>query len=489
MQGAIARIKKHIGVYEVIAFIIGYALLTYELIASRLLAPTIGASTYVWTSVIGVIIAALAFGYTYGGWLADKRAKQVDIAALLLLSAAAICLTLIFYRDVLLLVSQLVRDSRMAGVVASVILFLPASFILGAISPYLARMRNVSLATTGQSIAGLSASNSIGGITGTFTAGFILFSLIGSRQTLAILVILLVVTSWLLVPKQKTSFRFSSSLIIAVLAVAGLLVPQSNALAEIDTPSAHYEVIQTNYQGQPITALTAGPGGLQSGVYTDGSKALVFSYTQKLADVVAAKPDKTDILVIGGGTFTLPEYLGNQYPDSTIDAVEIDPRLEGIAEQYFQFSTPPNVRIITADGRAYLQQTSKQYDLIIVDAYDDDEVPFSLATAEFARLTQLSLKKHGVVLANLIASDGADCGPLLDNFHAAYTSALPHFAYYPLRDETFDQRQNIIALYSRSATPWNESVVGKFDPDLTKVSPPTDNFSKIESLSQACSVR
>ena len=44
-----------------VAFASGFVLMAYELAASRILAPTIGTSIYVWTSVIGVMIAALAF--------------------------------------------------------------------------------------------------------------------------------------------------------------------------------------------------------------------------------------------------------------------------------------------------------------------------------------------------------------------------------------------------------------------------------------------
>ena len=57
----------------VISFLIGFALMAYELVAARLLAPTIGSSIYVWTSVIGIIIAALSIGYWLGGKLADAR--------------------------------------------------------------------------------------------------------------------------------------------------------------------------------------------------------------------------------------------------------------------------------------------------------------------------------------------------------------------------------------------------------------------------------
>ena len=49
--------------------------MSYELVASRILAPSTGSSIYVWASVIGVIIAALSLGYKAGGILADSRSE------------------------------------------------------------------------------------------------------------------------------------------------------------------------------------------------------------------------------------------------------------------------------------------------------------------------------------------------------------------------------------------------------------------------------
>jgi hypothetical protein len=43
-----------------------------ELIGSRVMAPYLGNSLYVWTSLIGVVLASLSVGYWHGGKLADR---------------------------------------------------------------------------------------------------------------------------------------------------------------------------------------------------------------------------------------------------------------------------------------------------------------------------------------------------------------------------------------------------------------------------------
>jgi len=480
------RFIRKLSRYELISFSTGFVLLAFELVASRLLAPTIGSSTYVWTSVIGVIIAALAIGFIVGGWLADKRTQPLDIVILLLTAASAICLTLLNYQSVLSAISQSMADVRILGVVASISLFLPASFILGMTAPYLVRLRTQSIETAGRSVAAMDAANSLGGISGTFIAGFILFDVIGARQTLLLLVICLVAISWLLIPRVSIVNRLVASCLIIGFAVAGLLSMTDRVLAQIDTPTAHYEVIETEYNQQPIIALTSGPSGLQSGVYASGSKELVFNYTQQLADLIAAKPIKQSILVIGGGTFTLPEHLAQAYPNSQIDAVEIDDKLELIAKQYFNYSAPSNVTIINADGRAYLQSTDKHYDIIVIDAYNDSSVPFSLATAEFSQLLRDRMQPDGAALANFIVAKNPSCQALFDGYRLAYDSAFERARYYPLGDPGLANRQNVIGVFGKTL-PWTINTYGSTSFDSPGGSIPTDNRNQIEANALRCS--
>lgn len=147
-----------------VAFITGAMLMVYELVAARILAPTLGSSLYVWTSVIGVMIAALSLGYWAGGVLADLRNHRYDIAYMLLVLAFCIIWTAMAYDYILGSYSTVDMDVRLKGVLVSLFLFAPASFVLGAIGPYLAKLEVKYLTKTGRSVANLSALNSIGEI-------------------------------------------------------------------------------------------------------------------------------------------------------------------------------------------------------------------------------------------------------------------------------------------------------------------------------------
>lgn len=471
--------------YEVIAFATGFILMAYELVASRLLAPSIGSSAYVWTSVIGVMIAALALGYAVGGWIADKRVAVQDVAFILLLSAVMIAGTLVMANSVLAFIAATLGDPRLAGVVAALTLFMPASFLLGTISPYLARLRVKSVATAGRSVASLSALNSVGGITGTFVTGFIFFSYIGSRESLALLAVLLLACSWLVLPRHRLSARAVATGMIVLIVILELLpAARAAAVRDIDTASSHYQIVTGEQNGRQVKALVTGPEGAQSGIYTDGSRELVFAYTRKMSDVVAAAPHKDRILVLGGGVFTLPEFLASTYPQSQVDVVEIDPVLKDIAIEHFGYTSPQNIKIITQDARSFVEATKNRYDIILVDVFNELSVPFNTTTQEFtARLSEL-VQPNGVAAVNMIASVNPACEPLLSSLRTSYMTAFSAERLMPLGDPELRQRQNIIGIYSNAPLAWlgDESAAVPKNGAIAL----TDNFAPVEALVHNC---
>lgn len=490
MKMFLKKLPLSIGRFEVIAFVSGFTLMAYEMVASRLLAPFIGSSIYVWTSVIGVMIAALAIGYTVGGWLADKRVAERDIAWLLIISAAAMAGTLLFYAPTLTLIGEVITDQRLQGIVAAITLFMPASFVLGMISPYLARLRVKSLATTGRSVAALSAFNSVGGISGTFCAGFIFFSLIGSRETLALLVALLIATSWLVLPRYRLAQRVLVTVVMALVLLLQTVTPAlaKTHIAAIETPTAHYDVQLSDYRGLPVRVLTTDPYSYQSGVAADGSKDLVFDYTKKIMSIVEAAPNKDKVLILGGGAYTLPEALGKKYPHSQIDVVEIDPELRMISKKYFNYDEPANVHAINMDGRAFLHGAKgAQYDIAIIDVYGNDvSMPFAFTTHEYVAQLKETLKDSGVVVANLIAGVNTVCRPLLASLTASYATAFANHITMSAAAVSMGGRENMLLIAADQPLEWARSLGSVTTTALPSATMLTDNFTPVEPLVQQC---
>ncbi len=467
------KVAVRFGKLEAFAFVSGFALMAFELAGARILAPGIGSSIYVWTSVIGVIIAALSVGYWLGGKLADSRGYAIDVARLSLVSGFLIACTMVWYSGVIDWASQNIVDPRLQGVIASLLLFAPASLALGMISPYLAKLKVRSLSSTGRSIAGLSAMNAIGSISGTFVTGFILFGYIGAHETLAITAVTMVAISWLLIPRVQWKLRLGVSL--ATLVVVGFSTPVSNVVA-IDTPTSHYNVLESD----GVRWLVTGPRGAQSGVDPEKPDELAYWYAQKMASLVEHVLNHDDILVLGGGAFVIPRYLADKYPDSNIDVVEIDPRLAEIAREYFFYDDPPNVNLIFQDARTFVNQTNRTYDVILIDVYGDIEVPFTFMSREYGRQIERITASDGVVAANVIANTTGACKETLNAMDAPYRAYFD-FARYDIQDED-DRSTNMILAYSRQPFVFDGSrpLVLKGEPLFN------DNFVPAERLQYDC---
>src|SRR5438874_12008078 len=77
------------------AFLGNGSLLVLELVAGRVLAPTVGVSLYTWTAVIGVVLAGVSLGSWLGGKIADRRPGRSVLSLLFLLSAGTSALVLV----------------------------------------------------------------------------------------------------------------------------------------------------------------------------------------------------------------------------------------------------------------------------------------------------------------------------------------------------------------------------------------------------------
>ena len=462
------------------ACVSGFTLMAYELVAARLLAPSVGNSTYVWTGVIGVIIIALSAGCWLGGRIADYRHAPQDVGLLLIIAAVLVVATMLSANNTLRWLTTVLDEPRIQAVIAALALFAPASFVLGAVSPYLAKLNVSSLDTAGRSVANLSALDAVGGIAGTFVTGFVLLGMIGLNETLALITGILLATSWLFMPQWQWQLRTLMIGAVIVAALSGLYTPKHGDVS-IETPSAHYSIVNYTSNGRQIRGLVTGPTGVQSGVYLDGTKDLPFWYTRRMVEVtIAAKP--RTVLLLGGGAFTMAEYMARQLPNTHIDVVEIDPGLENISRQYFSYQSLPNVKLIFDDARTYIQRTNRHYDVVLIDVYNGGEIPYSLLTAEYGSELARITREDSLVVANLIAGlNNAPCRELFAAFDAVYRRTWP-YAWYGTQHRDLSRGNYVVAYSKKPRTmPAALSPLQPLGGTLY-----TDNFIPNDRLYEAC---
>lgn len=147
--------------------------------------------------------------------------------------------------------------------------------------------------------------------------------------------------------------------------------------------------------------------GRQSCMQLSQPEKLVFDYTHMMMGALLMNPRPDRVLVIGLGGGSLPRALAGLLPEAHIDVVEIDPAVVRVARDYFLFKPDADTQVFEEDGRAFVrraQRTGRQYDLIMLDAYDHEYIPEHLLTREFLGEVRALLKPGGVVAANTFSS-------------------------------------------------------------------------------------
>ncbi len=142
----------------------------------------------------------------------------------------------------------------------------------------------------------------------------------------------------------------------------------------------------------------------QSSMYLDNPFETDFEYPGYFHVAIAIKPDAASALMIGLGGGTTAKRMWRDYPEMQIDAVELDPAVIEVARTYFELPHDPRLRVIVDEGRHYIETTSGAYDIIIIDAFDDDRIPPPLTTEEFLWAVRGRLAEDGVLAYNVIGS-------------------------------------------------------------------------------------
>ncbi|MBQ4469664.1 MAG: fused MFS/spermidine synthase, partial [Synergistaceae bacterium] len=162
---------------QLTSFFSGAATMILELTGSRLVAPFFGTSLIVWTALIGIIMTSLCIGNWLGGSMADRTPEGKLLGRILLFAAVIIAITAFASNFILTKLQELELNLYMSSVIASVIIFSPASLLLGMVSPFVVRLALENVDSSGAVVGRLSALNSAGSILGTFLGGFVLISL------------------------------------------------------------------------------------------------------------------------------------------------------------------------------------------------------------------------------------------------------------------------------------------------------------------------
>lgn len=162
----------------------------------------------------------------------------------------------------------------------------------------------------------------------------------------------------------------------------------------------------------------------QGGIFINAPDRLLFEFTQiGFIGLAFLDREPKEALFIGLGAGAMPKYFNRHYPEAMTDVVEIDPDMVAVAQKYFFFRENPGMKVYVEDGRQFVKKSRKKYDWIVLDAYQNEYIPFHLTTLEFLKEVRGRLQDDGVVVSNITSEYR---NKFLDSMVMTYKKVFPH---------------------------------------------------------------
>lgn len=391
-------------------FFAGMSVMAVELGASRLLAPYFSSSQIVWTIIIGTIMIAMALGNIYGGKSADKSPNPDKLYGRILIAAVWIALIPVVGKYIVLGISALliftVNNNFLiiAAFCACMVIFVFPLFLLGTVTPSLAKYSVSSLDDSGRTVGTLGAFNTIGSIIGTFVPTFVTIPAVGTSITFLIFAGILIVLSVIYFVSSRVGYK--KVIISGVIFVVCCVFGHGDSFAFWQKDLAYegesiYNYLQVSEDDKQVSLSTNVLFGVQSVYMKDDTlTGLYYDYAMAAPLMVPDKnPDSMEVLILGMGTGTYATQCRKYFGDMNIEGVEIDEKITKLSRKYF--ALPDDINVTTYDGRAFLNASDRKYDVIMVDAYQDITIPFQMSSVEFFRLVKSHLNENGVMVVNM----------------------------------------------------------------------------------------
>lgn len=164
---------------------------------------------------------------------------------------------------------------------------------------------------------------------------------------------------------------------------------------------------------------------------------VIYSFEDKYTSFQKAfelvKPEIRNIekvLVLGYGLGSISTILYKlHHITPQITAVDIDPVVLELAAKYSVLPDEMEVKYIKADATEYINEDSRQYDLICIDLFIDDKVPAVFRSEAFLDTINERLTDNGMLLFNWLYSDFAQKQEADRYFYDVFLKKFPIARY------------------------------------------------------------
>jgi spermidine synthase len=200
---------------------------------------------------------------------------------------------------------------------------------------------------------------------------------------------------------------------------------------------SEFSDIRVREKGSIRNLIFVEPSGLevrQSSIDLKQPGRLMLGYSEVMFGSLLFKHPQQRVLIVGLGGGAMVRFLNHHFPETQVDAVEIDPAVVALADELFGTRPSPGTRIFTEDAILYLQRDHGRYDVIYMDAFlepgeetDARGIPKKLKTVEFLKGLHRQLNPGGVVAFNIAEHPelSRDLESVSEAFPVVYAAKAP----------------------------------------------------------------
>lgn len=419
----------------VVFAISGFAAMVYQIAWTRALVMSLGSSTYSFTCILAAFILGLALGSFAVARRVDRWERPILVFGVIqLLIGGVVVLIAPAYGWIPHLVHRLVIGIGSAYellvtlefLLVIAVTFVP-TFLMGAAFPLVTRLCAAGQADAAAATGRAYAINTLGTISGSFLAGFVLIrsDVLGVQSSIIAASLLNALAGAALihadlVPSERTLRRRGA--VLAAVAIVPLIGVGAGRWDPILLASGAYlptarvsdlrEKAELVYLAEGVDMTVAVTRSredpeqmsLRVNGKPDASTTPMDMPTQLLLGHLPAllAPEARDVCLIGLGSGISLGALALHQQFQQLDCVEISAEVVRAAEyfapyNYDVFRRDPRVRMIHADGRNHLALTDRTYDLIISQPSNPWMAGVSnLFTREFFTLCERRLRPGGL---------------------------------------------------------------------------------------------
>ncbi len=396
-----------------ISAIASAAVLSLELLATRIMAPVVGSGPLAWSMLLAVAFGALALGNLLGGWLCGRYSIEATCAWIL--AGAAFFLLVLSWTYPILMRHLVNLPFLWCAFLSALFTQAAPMLLLGSLSPIILSIGDEP--SRGRWAGRVLACGSVGGMAGVIATGLLLLPAVGIKRSLLAIAFMLVIIALLGVWRVKQTGLTIVVIAVLVLSVIGLLAVPANA--GIESLFGRIDIHRGN--GQSVLYIDGLPQtGIPHDIQIQPWQALDNGYLLEAAlllkQVNFTQPGGA--LVIGLGAGLAPHVLAAHGYEC--EAVEIDSKVVDTARAEFGF----NGMVHIMDGRIFLQCDNRKLDIIVLDVCTSERLALHLFTREAMHLIQDRLAPEGILAVQFIGDDGPWCAILVRTVHDAFKHVL-----------------------------------------------------------------